>query len=80
MSPWHYEVCSTIETLVIFKTSVRLNGQRKDRKSTQGWDIQALWQDGIVDFLLSEDLKKSSPVEVAECASTSKVDKEVVFR
>eukprot|EP00957_Ditylum_brightwellii_P036978 2799777-Ditylum_brightwellii.AAC.1 len=43
-------------------------GQRRSRKTTQGWKLQVLWKDRSMAWIPPKDLKESHPVEVAKVA------------
>ena len=58
---------------------VCVNNQRKLRKSTQGWDLEVVWQDGSAYWIPLKDLKRSNPVEVTEYEKARNIDKEVEF-
>ena len=47
------------------------SGQRKIKKSTQGWNLLILWKDGSEQCVPLNIMKESHPVEVAEFAHLS---------
>ena len=52
-----------------------VNNQKKQRNSTQGWNLEALYQDRTTSWLLLEDLQKANPVKVTEHESTRNIEK-----
>jgi hypothetical protein len=55
------------------------SGQRRIRKSTQGWKLLVLWKDGSEQWIPLKILKESHPVEVAEFAVSRGIDAEPAF-
>ena len=47
--------------------------------TTKGWKIKIKWKDGNVDWLPMGQVKNSNPIELAEYAVASKIDKEPAF-
>eukprot|EP00957_Ditylum_brightwellii_P079243 6026568-Ditylum_brightwellii.AAC.1 len=40
-------------------------GQKRARKTTQGWRLLVHWADGIESWIPLKDMKESHPIEVA---------------
>ena len=55
------------------------NGQRRLRKSTQGWKLEVLWKDGSTSWIPLKDLKESNPIEVAEFSKARGINDEPAF-
>ena len=56
------------------------NGQRRTRKTTRGWKLMVLWNDGTQSWIDLSVLKESNPVDVAEFAKAHHIDEEPAFR
>ncbi|CAJ1966194.1 unnamed protein product [Cylindrotheca closterium] len=56
------------------------NGQRRTRKTTKGWKLMLLWNDGTQSWIDLSVLKESNPVDVAEFAKAHHIDEEPAFR
>ena len=62
----HKSTCAALvgdEQFIISK-----NGQKKPRKTTQGWKLCIEWKDGSTKWEPLKDLKESNPIEVSEYA------------
>lgn len=55
------------------------SGQRRLRKTTQGWDLLVSWKDGTESWARLAELKDSYPVEVAEFAKARGIQHEPAF-
>ena len=55
------------------------SGKRKTRRTTKGWFLNCLWQDGRSDLVALKDLKESHPVQVAEYAVNNKIALQPAF-
>jgi hypothetical protein len=55
------------------------NGQKKLRKTTQGWKLCIEWKDGSTTWEPLKNLKESNPIEVSEYVIANKVDHEPDF-
>ena len=55
------------------------SGQQRMRKSTVGWQLLAQWKDGTQEWLPLRLLKEHYPVEVAEFATATSIDREPAF-
>jgi hypothetical protein len=55
------------------------SGQRRLRKTTQGWELLVAWKDGIASWVRLATLKHSYPVELAEYAKARGIDNEPAF-
>ena len=55
------------------------SGQRRMRKTTQGWKLLVQWKDGSESWMPLQLLKQSNPVEVAEFARAHNIDDEPAF-
>ena len=55
------------------------SGQRRLRKTTQGWEFRVAWKDGTESWVRLATLKDSYPVEVAEFAKARGIDSEPAF-
>jgi hypothetical protein len=55
------------------------SGQRRLRKTTQGWKLLVLWKDGTETWVKLSDMKEAHPVEVAEFAKSRGIDREPAF-
>ena len=42
------------------------NGTERDKITTRGWEVMAMWKDGSTDWIHLKDINGSKPVEVAE--------------
>jgi hypothetical protein len=47
---------------------VTKQGNKKKRKTTQGWKLLVKWVDGLESWVALKDLQASHPIEVAEFA------------
>ena len=73
----HKSTCTTLvgdEWFIISK-----NGQKKLRKTTQGWNLCIEWKDGSTTWEPLKELKESNPIEVSEYAIANKIDHEPAF-
>ena len=52
------------------------NGLKFPIKTTKGWKLRVLWEDGSKSWIPLKDMKESHPVEVAEFARLKGIDKE----
>jgi hypothetical protein len=57
----------------------RLSGQRRLRKTTQGWSFLVNWKDGTESCVKLAELKDSYPIELAEFAKARGIADEPVF-
>ena len=55
------------------------HGQKRPVITTKGWYLKVEWADGTASWLPLSEVKNSNPVEVAEYAVASKIDKEPAF-
>ena len=55
------------------------HGRKRPRKTTKGWELEVLWSNGSNSWIELKHLKESNPVDVAEYAVASKIDKEPAF-
>ena len=55
------------------------SGQKRMRKTTSGWNLLVQWKDGTQEWVPLKELKQSNPLEVAEFAAASGIDKEPAF-
>jgi hypothetical protein len=55
------------------------SGQRRLRKTTQGWELLVAWKDGTESWVRPFTLKDSYPVELAEFAKARGIDNEYAF-
>ena len=55
-------------------------GQRKLKKTTQGWQLRILWKDGSTSWVNLRDMKDSFPVEVAEYSVAAGINEEPAFK
>jgi hypothetical protein len=55
------------------------HGQRRLRKTTQGWRLLVQWRDGNESWVHLKDLKESHPIETAEFAREKGIDQEPAF-
>jgi hypothetical protein len=58
---------------------VTVNGQRRPKRTTKGWELLVEWKDGAVTWVPLKDIKESNPVEVAEYAIANKIDNKPAF-
>lgn len=56
-----------------------VNGQKRMRKTTQGWKICVRWKDGSSSWFPLSAVKESNPVELAEYAIANKIAAEPAF-
>ena len=61
------------------KYLVTPSGQRRLRRTTQGWDLLVAWKDGTESWVKLSDLKESYPVELAEYAKSRGLQSEPAF-
>eukprot|EP00957_Ditylum_brightwellii_P178263 13577444-Ditylum_brightwellii.AAC.1 len=61
------------------KYLVTQHGQRRLRKTAQGWKLQVLWNDVSMAWIPLKGLKESHPVEVAEFAKAQGIEDEPAF-
>ncbi len=55
------------------------NGNCTMRKTTQGWEICALWKDGSTSWETLRNLKESNPLELDEYAVMHQISQEPAF-
>ena len=55
------------------------SGERRLRKSTDGWSLLVSWCNGSEQWIPLSILKESNPLEVVEFAVAPKIDKEPDF-
>ena len=55
------------------------SGQRRLRKTTQGWKLLIEWADGTESWIDLKTMKESHPTEVAEFAKAKGIDNEAAF-
>ena len=55
------------------------SGQRRERKTTQGWKLLVLWKNGSEQWIPLKLLKESHPVETAEFAVSRNLEHEPAF-
>jgi hypothetical protein len=58
---------------------VTRQGQKKQRKTTCGWQLLIRWKDGGEEWIHLKDMKESHPVEVAEFATARGIADEPAF-
>ena len=61
------------------KYVITKRGRRRLRKTTTGWKFLVRWKDGSETWIQLCDLKESHPIEVAEFAKATNIDKEPAF-
>ena len=61
------------------KHIVTKTGQKRMRKTTQGWDLLIAWKDGTESWVKLAELKESCPLEAAEYAKSRGIDQEPAF-
>ena len=49
------------------------------KPTTRGWSLIVLWKDGLLDWLLLNDLKDNFPVQIAEYVAANKIADEPAF-
>ena len=54
-------------------------GAKRRVITTKGWDLQVKWESGEVSYIALKDIKESNPIEIAEYAKVSKIDREPAF-
>jgi hypothetical protein len=54
-------------------------GQKRPRKTTQGWKLLVKWANGLETWIPLKDMKESHPVETAEFAKARKIADEPAF-
>lgn len=54
-------------------------GQRRLRKTTQGWKLLVKWADDSESWIALKDLKESHPIDVAEFTMAHGIEKEPAF-
>jgi hypothetical protein len=54
-------------------------GQRRNKRTTKGWELLVEWKDGSVTWIPLKDLKETNPVEVAEYAIANRIKHEPAF-
>jgi hypothetical protein len=67
------------DAITVDEGFVVVNGQRKPKKTTKGWELLVEWKDGAVSWVPLKEIKESNPVEVAEYAIANKIDHEPAF-
>jgi hypothetical protein len=55
------------------------SGQRRLRKTTQGWSLLVNWKDGTESWVKLAELKDSYPIELAEFAKALSIADESAF-
>ena len=55
------------------------SGCRHPKVTTQGWELEVEWRDGMTSWVPLKDLKDSNPVPLAEYAVANKISEEPVF-
>ena len=50
-----------------------------EKMTTRRWELSLDWKDGATDWVTSNDLKVSYPVELAICATNRKIQDEPIF-
>eukprot|EP00957_Ditylum_brightwellii_P063110 4790757-Ditylum_brightwellii.AAC.1 len=56
------------EAIAVAKNNMYIvtpRGQKRDRKTTQGWRLLVHWADGSKSWIPLKDMKESHPIEVA---------------
>jgi hypothetical protein len=61
------------------KYLVRRSGQRRLRKTSQGWSFLVNWNDGTESWVKLAELKNSYPVELAEFAKAKGIANELAI-
>jgi hypothetical protein len=61
------------------KYSTMRSGQRRLRKTTQGWSLLVNWKDGSESWVKPAELKDSYPIEQAEFAKALSIADEPAF-
>ena len=61
------------------QSMIELNGRKKRRITTKGWDMLVQWTDGFQSWIPLKNVKKSNPLETAEYAISRGIDKEPAF-
>lgn len=61
------------------KYLVTRRGQKRMRKTTQGWELLVVWKDKSETLIPLKVMKESYPVEVAEFAISKGIDQEAAF-
>ena len=56
------------------------NGNKVNKKTTQGWKLLVEWKDGFSEWVSLKALKESNPIEVTEYAQANLIDKSPAFR
>jgi hypothetical protein len=56
------------------------HGVQRPKITTLGWELEVEWKDGSSSWIPLKDLKESNPLEVAEYACTSQIEKEPAFK
>ena len=57
-----------------------VNGRKKLRRLTAGWQLCILWKDGSTSWQKLRDLKKSHPLEVSEYAVAQGLRRKPAFK
>ena len=55
------------------------SGQRRQRKTTIGWELLVAWRDGSESWIPLNEMKQSNPIEVAEFAVAQNIQDEPAF-
>lgn len=55
------------------------SGQKRQRKTTQGWDLLIRWKDGSESWQKLKDMKESHPIDAAEYAKARGIADEPAF-
>lgn len=68
-----------VAVLITDKYLMTSSGQRRHRKTTQGWEILVSWKDGSESWVKLSEMKESYPVEMAEFAKARGIDSQPAF-
>jgi hypothetical protein len=74
-----YERDEAMAVTIEAKYLTTRSGQRRLRKTTQGWSFLVNWKDGTESWVKLAELKDSSPFELAEFAKARGIADEPVF-
>jgi len=55
------------------------SGQKRQRKTTQGWDLLIRWKDGSESWQKLKDMKESHPIDTTEYAKARGITDEPAF-
>ena len=73
----HKNICAALVRDEQFIISEK--GQKKPRKTTQGWKLCIEWKDCSTTWEPLKELKESNPIKVSEYAIANKIDHEPAF-